>query len=243
MATPKSKKKPETAIAAPAIAAVVAEVTDAELDQLVGQIRDLKRDATFMFVMAVGHLIVERFYAGDLKAWRAIGAKDASFRKLAARLKAEDGLRLDHSSLSRAVGVYELVSTVQAVATSQHLRVGHYVAVLGLPQKSAERLLTKADAERWPVPRIRQEAAKHRKSDGRGRKPSLPFVKGIHRFQTLLDRKDELLAGVERIEEVKPEDADKLFSTLMHLGNELERLKNAVRGRTSAYQVGKANQD
>jgi hypothetical protein len=72
------------------------------------------------------------------------------------------------------------------------------VAVLGLPQKTAERLLTKADAEQWPVPRVRQEAAKHRKPDGRGRKPSLPFVKGIRRFQAVLDHKDELLAGIER---------------------------------------------
>jgi hypothetical protein len=230
----KSKKKPETAIAAPAIAAVVADVTDAELDRLVGQIRELKRDATFMFVMALGQLVVERFYNGDLKAWRSTGAKDTSFRKLAARLEAEDGLGLDHSSLSRAVGVYELVSTVQAVATSQHLRVGHYVAVLGLPQKTAEKLLTKADAERWPVPRVRQEAAKHRKSDGRGRKPKLPFVKGIQRLQAVLDHKDELFVGLERVEDVKPEEVDGLFSTLMSLGDEVERLKNALRGRTSA---------
>lgn len=243
LTTPKPKKKPETTLAAPALAAVVADISESELDQLVAQIRDMKRDATFMFVMALGQLIVERFFNGDLAAWRKGGAKDASFRKLAARLKQEEGLGLDHSALSRAVGVYDLVSTVQAVATSQHLRVGHYVAVLGLPQKTAERLLTKADAEQWPVPRIRQEAAKHRKPDGRGRQPSLPFVKGIRRFQALLHHKDELLAGVDRIEEVKPEDADVLFSTLMTLGDEVERLKNALRGRTNAYQVGTANND
>lgn len=157
------------------------------------------------------------------------------------RLTVEEGLGLDLSSLSRAVGVYELVGNVRAVATSQqqHLRVGQYVAVLGLAAKTAEKLLIKAEAERWSVPRIRQEAAKHRKPDGRGRKPKLPFVKGIQRFQALLDNRDELLAGAERIEEVKPEEVDALFSTLMQLGEEkVERLKNALRSRTNPHSAG-----
>lgn len=68
-------------------------------------------------------------------------------------------------------------------------------------------------------------------------------MEGIRRFQALLDHQDELLAGADRIEEVEPEDADALFSKLMMPGNDVERLKNALRGRTSAYQVGKTNSD
>ena len=102
--------------------------------------------------MPVRHLIVERFYDGKLAAWRSIGPKDTSFRKLAARLAGEEGLGLDATTLCLAVGAYELDGTLRdGIATSQYLRVGHYVAVLGLADKTAERILRTAtpSADRW----------------------------------------------------------------------------------------------
>ncbi len=239
MSAPKSKprKKPEN-LPAPVEPAVLVEIGDAEVEELIDTIRGMKRDASLMFFMAVGHLIVERFYNGELAAWRRIGPKDTSFRKLAARLAAEDGLGLDATALCRAVGVHELVNTLRdGIATSQFLHVGHYVAVLGLPLKTAERILRTADAERWTVARVRTETAKHRKVGSRGPTPKLPFVKGIQRFQSLLDRGDELFDGLDRVDGLPPEQVDALFGTLMRMGDEVERLKDALRAKTSTYVV------
>lgn len=209
----------------------IAEPDEAELDALVGQIRQMKRDAAFLFVTAVGRLVVDRFYGGDVARWRQDGGHAPGYRKLAERLKAERGLGLDHTALSRAVGVYGLVSATQGVATSQHLRVGHYVAVLGLPMSTAERLLTLADEEKWSVAELRDRAGRNRPTTRRGRPPQLPFVRGIHRFRALIDQKEALLTGTERAAELPPEQAAALIETLDAVVAEVERLKAAIQAR------------
>jgi hypothetical protein len=219
----------ETSAASAAL--VGAEPDDGEIEALVDQIRGLKRDAAFLFVTAVGRLVVDRFYDGDVSRCRQDRGRAPGYRKLAERLKAERGLGLDHTALARAVGVYGLVSATQAVATSQHLKVGHYVAVLGLPVTTAERLLTMADAEKWSVAELRNRVGRNRDTPRRGRRPQLPFVRGIQRLRSLLDQKDVLLVGTERAAELPPEQADALLDTLEAFSAEVERLKAAIRAR------------
>jgi hypothetical protein len=217
---------------------------EADLEEIVAQIRALKRDATFLFVSALGRLIIDRFYGGDLNIWRREGAKNLGLRRLAQRLSTEAGLGLDASALSRAVGIYGLVSGIAGVATSQHLKVGHFVAVLALEPADAERLLLTAEAERWPVRTLREEAAKRvathtdpiRKRPGR--KPTPAFARGIRQFRTLLDRRDELLDSVARIDEVAPAEAAEMLDTLTELSGVVQRLQRALQARTASLAVG-----
>lgn len=89
---------------------------DEVVDRVVREIQAVTDRAKLDLVVAVGRIIVERFYGGDLEAWRARGAKDASFQKLAARQDLPRGLG-SASALYRATATFELCERTGGVAT------------------------------------------------------------------------------------------------------------------------------
>jgi hypothetical protein len=171
-------------------------VSDAVVEALVRELNDLHRSATLEFALKVGRLIVQRFYGGDLTAWRSHAAKEASFRKLAAR--ADRDLHISVSSLYRAVALFELCARID-ISARKHLGVAHLRAVLGLPAEQQQRLLRDAHDGAWTVRQVVAEAGKLRdKMDGRGRPPLLPFVKTVRRVSRLLDEPHVVLGGLEQ---------------------------------------------
>lgn len=214
-------------------------VTDQKLEEVIEQLRDVKRQATFMYALAVGKVVVEQLYGGSVDEWGKRRSEDTSFRRLANRLREEEELKLDAAALSRAVGVYELYHRVsQDVVTSQHLKANHYIAVLGLEVKTAEQLLRRADKQRWSVAQLRKEAAKKReKVSNGGRRPLLAFEKTLNRFGKVLEDADTSFGGLDQVESLDSKKADRFFNTLMDLSNQVERLKGAIRPRTTAFSA------
>ena len=105
------------------------------------------------------------------------------------------------SVLYRSVALYELADR-PGVSTWKHLGVSHVRAVLGLPTKEQERILSAAEEKAWTVDRIGQEVPKSRKELETGAKrgrPDLPaFVKSIHYMKRFVEE-EELLGGLEEV--------------------------------------------
>jgi len=207
------------------------EVSDRVIDQVAQDIRRLQRDATIGLALHIGELIIRNLYGGDFSTWRSHGSKDVSFRKLTVLLQ-ED---LSVSVLYRSVAIYELADRM-GVSTWKHLGVSHVRAVLGLPMKEQERILSAAEEKAWTVDRIEQEVAKSRKELETGAKrgrPALPaFVKSIHYMKRFVEE-EELLGGLEEVRNLDAGELSELEQTdttlQARLHEVLKRLKAAGR--------------
>jgi CheY-like chemotaxis protein len=160
--------------------------------------------ATFEFALSIGKVVIDNVYAGDLRAWRDRGPKDASFRKLA---KHPD-LPMSPSALYRSVAIYELSARLgispRGQLSSSHLRV-----VLPFSHAEQERLVRRAEVERWSVARLSEETAllaQGRGRGGRGKKP--PLLTTLRTLGKCLDgTRGSLLRANASAVELSPEQA------------------------------------
>jgi hypothetical protein len=156
-------------------------VSDQIIDSLVAELNELHGQATLEVALKMGAIIVNRFYGGDMRAWREHRAKEASFRKLAAR--ADRDLSVSATTLYRAVALYELTQRLH-IGGHSSLSMTHLRAVVGLPEPAQESLLELAQTERWPVERLEREARRIRSLAERtpGRPPSPPLVLAVRKL-------------------------------------------------------------
>lgn len=198
------------------------------VESVVLQLNNLCKHATFDFAMAVGKLIIDTIYSGELGAWRSRGVKSASFRKLA---KHPD-LPMSPSALYRSVAIYELgrrlgVDRWQFVSTS-HLRL-----LLPLPGDRQRQLVQAAEAHAWSVQRLREEiaaldaeSARPRARGGRSKQSRLRKTIGI--LQKCVDSSSSLMETDED-GELSPETARSVAELAQRLREACAKLENRAR--------------
>jgi hypothetical protein len=162
-------------------AKAVSRIRDEVIDDVVRQLNELYARANLETTLKMGRLIVERFYGGDLTIWRLHRAKEASFRKLAAR--ADRDLFVSATGLYRAVALFELTSRVGVDAISR-LTMTHLRAVLGLPEQQQQTLLQAAQQQSWSADQLEREALRVRVSlaHRRGRPAGPPLAKAVRKL-------------------------------------------------------------
>jgi hypothetical protein len=128
------------------------------MHDLASRINEICRTATLDLAYRVGELVIAELYEGNLDGWAREGTRSVSYRKLAQR----PDLLMSPSALCRAVAVYSLCERMGGRATWRHLTASHLQEVIPLPSQQQERLLKVAEAERWPVARLRAEVSKRR---------------------------------------------------------------------------------
>lgn len=203
-------------------------VADDVLQEVVQTLNGIHRDSSFDFARRVGSLILEKFYGGDMTAWRDRGQKDSSFRKLADLEKAGT-LKVSASAIYRCVALVELEKRI-GVSTWEHLTVSHVRAVFGLPENDQRDLLAKAEQESWTVTEMEKAVAKTRedRNDGRGR-PALPaFVKTVHRLQKFLAAGEDAFGDIEQVENLDAEEAQRLYQAVTGMKLKCEELQKAL---------------
>lgn len=215
----------------PELLQLPAPAPDALIEQTAAELRAAWREGALQTALRMGEILVTNLYAGDLAAWRARGAKDTSFRRLAERLSHDDS-PLSAAFLYRACALYELEQRV-GVSALKHLTASHAFAVLGLPDTDQRTLLERAEREGWTTRQLEDAARRRRPSDGRGRKPLPVFQKGLRKV---------LRAIQEAASEPVPEDLFVAYgrygpadarAILGELDAELERL-GALRAQVEA---------
>jgi hypothetical protein len=193
-------------------------IPDSVYIELAADINRLHRKTSIELALAVGQMVLDRLYAGDLKAWRERASKDGSLIRLAAEIKKLGNKGFSPSTLSNAVGTLDLDRRV-GVAGRPQLTASHVRAVIGLPEDKQEALLGNAEAKDWSVEKLKNEAAKIRsktkKSKG-GRTPQPAALKTIRGWQRDLD--DEgALAEFEKLAELDADAQNAVKETLQAL--------------------------
>ncbi len=184
-----------------------APISDREIEQLVQAINGYTRLAGVELALRIGSLIVDRFYAGDLKALRARGAKDASFRKLACHPQ----LEMSASSLQRCVAVYELCARL-GVSTWKHLGVSHLRAVMALPDPAQKQLLLAAEEGGWTVQQLQDQVqAQRNQAENRGRPPLPPLVKTLNKLTRQLEGAAVDASDLDALSKLDPDEALHLY--------------------------------
>jgi hypothetical protein len=203
---------------------------DGLLDTVVLEINEAFRAGTMDIHIAIGRLIITRLYGGDLRVWRAHGAKETSFAKLAVR--SGNDLLVSATSLYRAVALFELTERL-GISAWKYLGVSHLRAVLSLPDFEQRRLLATAEKDRWTVKRIEGEASTLRQTQERrrGRHPLPPFVKTIHRVAKALFHPSKALAGLHQIDKLTDAEISSLHKLVLQTKEQFDALDRRLAGR------------
>jgi hypothetical protein len=203
-------------------------VSDAVLDALVVELNDLARATGLALTLRMGKLIIDNFYDGDVRGWRERGARDASFRKLAARCD----LQVSASALYRCVASHELCERL-GVSTWQHLGPSHLRVVFGLPDSAQRRLLESAEQNAWTVEELTErtrQIVQRPAGTARGRRRLPRFVKTMNRIAKLLEDPEESFGDLEKIEDLEVEDAHRLFDTVSEMKKQCDRVLAQLQG-------------
>jgi hypothetical protein len=237
-ATKRPKRKADPPV--PAISeSVLPEPSDDQVAATVQRLCTLQDKAKLDLAISVGREVVDGIYGGDIEALRSRDQKMQSLRKLAAH----PDLPFSVTTLFYSVGVYELTDRLGGVHAREHLTATHYRLALALPEGDQQRLLDKAEREMWTTRKL-EEAAGKLKSKGRragGRPPLRGVTKGVGAIHRLVMAKKDVLFDLGDVETLGPEDAHELFSQVMDVTAELERLKERLRPlmeRSRAASVG-----
>ncbi len=141
------------------------EPTDAEVEEVASELRLIAHSSQWDKVLAIGRLILCRFFDGNERAWRERRRnKDRSIRRLAER----PDCPFAKSALNEAVGVHVLCSKYPE-ARSEGITPTHVGRTLGLEPQVAIALLRQAGREGWSVRQIAGEAAQIRRAWGERR--------------------------------------------------------------------------
>ena len=133
---------------------------DAVLDAVAGEVRAVLRRAGLERTLAIGSLVLDRFFGGSVEAWRARrNNKNNSVRRLAER----PDCPLSRSSLNRAIGIYAVTRAVPCVLKLAQIEAGHFGIVLPFAACDQELWLAKADANRWSVRQLRDAILSERR--------------------------------------------------------------------------------
>ena len=193
------------------------------LEQVVAELKELERRTGIERTLAIGELILGRFFGADTAAWRERRRnKNNSIRRLASR----SDCPLSKSALHEAVGVYVAVLDMPSVRTSGHISASHVATVLRLPASTRVRLLQHAECERWSVRDLRKNVVALRRSEGerRGRPARDAQRRGVAALRSCLRHAGDV---VVRLGDTSPLNAE-LKLELRGLAREASRLSSRL---------------
>jgi hypothetical protein len=104
-----------------------AALDEAALDEVVTRLREIDQLQGLERTLGIGELILTRFYAGEVAAWRERRRnKQNSIRRLATMKDCP----YSKSALNDAVATFVMVAQLPAARTFRHVGVSHLAAVL-----------------------------------------------------------------------------------------------------------------
>jgi hypothetical protein len=205
--------------------------TDAAFETVVGEICAVLRRAGLDRTLAIGSLILDRFFEGSVEAWRARrNNKNNSVRRLAQR----PDCPLSRSSLNRAIGICAVTKAVPSVLKLVHIEAGHIGIVLPLEAHEQEAWLVKANAHRWSVRQLRDAILRERRLRGerRGRPRASRWQQALSASRGSLARLEALIASLGGLEPDYESDRVlvELNERLVALQGQLAEVPGATRG-------------
>lgn len=198
-------------------------MTSDPVEKALAQIRHVTRATSLQLALDIGQIVFDTIFGGDAALLRSRGPKNMSFRRLALH----PDLPVSASTLWRSVSIYELSLRMPQLAGSQHLGVCHVRAVLGLPPADQERLLARAEKERWELSRLETQAALKRTGRG-GRPPKLEVLKALDALRRVAALPVASFADRNAVQKMTAEDVEVALETLSELNERFTALHDLL---------------
>ncbi len=172
--------------------------TKHQLGDLITQLKPFQGSSNLETCLAVGKLVLDRFYDGSLERFRELGTKHISFRKMSEIPE----LPVTGLFLYRAICIYNVYHQHEAWRF-RHNGMSHFRAVLNLPVSVQARLLDASERENWTVNRLQHEASLKRcTNDAGGRAPMPAFVKALKAVRKHASKEFHGYADLDRAAEL-----------------------------------------
>jgi len=170
-----------------------------QVSQALSEIRDIMREDGLDRTLAIGKLVLERFFGGSPELWHDRRRnKNNSVRRLAELTDCP----LSRSALNQAIGVYAAVCASPNIKALKYIGSSHISVVLPLPVTEQEEWLKRANEERWSVRRLMDELARNRNRGGEHpvRQRSTVAGKAFSRTHSALKTLEQ---AVERLSDIE----------------------------------------
>jgi hypothetical protein len=167
------------------------------LDQVVAELREIDRRTGIDRTLAIGELVLNRFFGGDPTVWRDRRRnKNNSIRRLASRKDCP----FCRSALNEALGVYVAVLELPCVRTFGHIYASHVACVLALPLTERQGILEIAEREQLSVRELRQRVVRMRRDRGerRGRPSARGELRALWVLSGALRQSSEAITQLEQ---------------------------------------------
>ncbi|HMR76995.1 MAG TPA: hypothetical protein PKD61_17870 [Polyangiaceae bacterium] len=197
---------------------------DDSIERTVAEIRHLTRKAALDLALEIGEIVFRRIFDGDMKSVRKHGPKHASFRQLALHPE----LPMSATGLWRSVTMFELWLRLPQLKNCKHISANHIHAVLALPPRDQERLLKRAERQKWRASELWAQAAARRKGAG-GRPPKLEIVKALDQLRRVAVVPLSTFSDRSVIRRMGEEEVEVALVTLDEIEQRLAALRAALR--------------
>ncbi len=165
-----------------------------ELDSVVRELQAMQRTTGLEWTLAIGGLVLNRFFGGSVQAWRERRKnKNNSVRRLAEHPECP----LSRAAINQSIGIFVIVESLPCVRTFSHIGSAHVAAVFHLDKDAQRDWLERAERGSWGVRQPRDEVTRHRRESGERRGRPKAARLDDARWQ-LLDR-SELAPIVDRL--------------------------------------------
>ena len=205
-----------------------------EIERFASRLQHPQSRTSLEDVLALGKLVVDRLYDGDLEAVRRRGKKAPSFRELAKR----PDLKVSPVSLYRAVAIYELSTRIGPLTQWEGMGPTHFRAILGLEEKLQLELLDKAAEQGWSVRGLEAEVAKVRPNNRSGRRRIPEFVRAV---RSLADARGGFDA--EHVALVERDELQEIYDATVELKARLSELEQQLRPHVSVVPLSRSSDE
>ena len=182
-----------SAVEAKRFATYVAEPP--ELDAAVAEIREIDRRGGMERTVAIGRLVLHRFFGGSVEAWRHRSKhKNNSVRRIAQHPLCP----LSRSAINQAIGIFVAFQTLACDQTFGHIGPSHIAVVLHLDPRAQRRWIERAEREGWSVRELKDCVTRQRREAGekRGRPRASAADHLVLTTQRLADSVQDALANL-----------------------------------------------
>ncbi len=205
---------------------------DARVVRAAARIRELIGGTSLQLALAVGSIVVEELYGGDLGRWRERGPKEHTLRQLAA----DPRLGISASALYRAIAIYEIRAKTRENPMWDKLTLCQIRPVLGLPESEQARLLGMAAKHGWTTRAIEDAAAESRvqHKSSRGGRPRKPgFARSIEHAERALSEEDVVFGDLDALHSMSPEQRVEIERRLSFVRQRCEELASLLAASSS----------
>jgi hypothetical protein len=198
---------------------LLANATDVDtLGRVVSRLIEIERLSGWSRTNAIGELILNGFFRGDVQAWRSRARdKCGSLRRLAAH----PDCPLRKSALSDAVNCYLFLRDNPQISTLNYVTPGHVTIALRAGETKALGFLEEADGGQWSVRQLASQVRLDQSTGGVAREALSALRRVERRFL-------RATSAIGKLRVCEPFEANQLAESLRQVRERLLSLRQLI---------------